>query len=229
MSAAAGPPSRDAGSENFPVASFLLAPALRPKVLGFYRFVRTADDIADAPDLAAAEKLRRLDVLEHALDDPGTDEPAARPLHASGAGTQEARAMLAAFRQDATQNRIADWAALEAYCAASANPVGRMLLRLHGEKCGGRAGGGGCAVHGVAGAQPPPGPGAGPRHAGRASTCRNPGWRWRVARRASSTPRAPRRAVRCSMPRWTGWRSGWMRPRRCRGWWRRGAWRWNRG
>jgi phytoene/squalene synthetase len=30
------------------------------------------------------------------------------------------------------QRRYADWAALEAYCAASANPVGRMLLRLHG-------------------------------------------------------------------------------------------------
>ncbi|WP_170979355.1 squalene/phytoene synthase family protein [Roseomonas sp. HF4] len=132
MTVAAGPPTRDAGSENFPVASLLLAPALRPKVLGFYRFVRTADDIADAPDLAAEEKLARLDALGRALDDPATDEPAARPIHDSGCGTSEARAMLAAFRQDATQRRYADWAALEAYCAASANPVGRMLVRLHG-------------------------------------------------------------------------------------------------
>jgi len=133
MTVAAGPPTRDAGSENFPVASLLLAPALRPKVLGFYRFVRTADDIADAPDLAPAEKLARLDALERALDDPATAEPAARPIHDSGCGTAEARAMLAAFRQDATQRRYADWAALDAYCAASANPVGRMLVRLHGE------------------------------------------------------------------------------------------------
>jgi squalene synthase HpnC len=128
---AVGPPTRDAGGENFPVASRLLAPALRPKVMGFYRFVRTADDIADST-LAPAEKLARLDALEAALDDPATAEPAAQPLHAAGTGTQEARAMLAAFRQDATQRRYADWAALEAYCAASANPVGRMLLRLHG-------------------------------------------------------------------------------------------------
>jgi squalene synthase HpnC len=128
---AVGPPTRDAGGENFPVASRLLAPALRPKVMGFYRFVRTADDIADSA-LPPAEKLARLDALERALDDPATTEPAARPLHDSGAGTAEARAMLAAFRQDATQRRYADWAALERYCAASANPVGRMLLRLHG-------------------------------------------------------------------------------------------------
>jgi squalene synthase HpnC len=133
VSLAAGPPTRDAGSENFPVASRLIARALRPKVLGFYRFVRTADDIADSAELTPEEKVARLDALERALDDPATAEPAARPLHASGAGTAEARRMLDAFRQDATQRRYADWAALEAYCAASANPVGRFLLRLHGE------------------------------------------------------------------------------------------------
>jgi phytoene synthase len=133
-SAGVGPPTRDHDAENFPVASRLLAPALRAKVLGFYRFVRTADDIADSPALSPAEKLARLAALEAALDDPATAEPAARPLHESGCGTAEARAMLAAFRQDATQRRYADWAALEAYCAASANPVGRMLLRLHGEE-----------------------------------------------------------------------------------------------
>lgn len=129
---AIGPPTRDAGGENFPVASLLLARALRPKVMGFYRFVRTADDIADSAALAPAEKLTRLDALERALDDPATGEPAAMLLHAAGSGTREARAMLAAFRQDATQRRYADWAALERYCAASADPVGRMLLRLHG-------------------------------------------------------------------------------------------------
>jgi phytoene/squalene synthetase len=110
-----------------------LAPEIRPKVLGFYRFVRTADDIADDPTLDAEEKLRRLGALEAALDDPATDEPAAIALHRAETGTAEARLMLSAFRQDATQTRYADWAALEDYCARSANPVGRMLLRLHDE------------------------------------------------------------------------------------------------
>ncbi|HYF07500.1 MAG TPA: squalene/phytoene synthase family protein [Acetobacteraceae bacterium] len=125
-------PSRDHRGENFPVASLLLSRAVRPKVLAFYRFVRTADDVADHPRLDAAEKLRRLDALEAALDDPATTDAAAQPMHASGVGVEEARRMLLAFRQDAVQRRYPDWAALEDYCARSANPVGRMLLRLHG-------------------------------------------------------------------------------------------------
>jgi squalene synthase HpnC len=122
---AVGPPSRDHDTENFPVASLLLSRAVRPQILAFYRFVRTADDIADSAELTEAEKLRRLDALEARLDEAGG------PL--AEVGTGEARAMLSAFRQDATQRRYADWAALEAYCARSAEPVGRLLLRLHGE------------------------------------------------------------------------------------------------
>lgn len=129
----AGPPTRGPGSENFPVASWLLAPALRRPVLAFYHFVRAADDIADHPELPPEEKLARLARLEAALDDPATPLPLARALHESGAGTGEARRMLSAFRQDATQRRHAGWAALEDYCARSAAPVGRLLLRLHGE------------------------------------------------------------------------------------------------
>lgn len=129
----AGPPTRGPGSENFPVASWLLAPALRRPVLAFYHFVRAADDIADHPELAPEEKLARLARLEAALDDPATALPLARALHESGAGTAEARHMLSAFRQDATQRRYGSWPALEDYCARSAAPVGRLLLRLHGE------------------------------------------------------------------------------------------------
>ena len=126
-------PSRDHDQENFPVASRLIARGLRPAVMGFYRFVRTADDVADDPALAPAAKLARLDVLEAALLDGASVEPAVRGLHASGAGVVEARTMLGAFRQDAVQARYADWDALMAYCALSAAPVGRFLLRLHGE------------------------------------------------------------------------------------------------
>jgi phytoene/squalene synthetase len=119
---AVGPPSRDHDQENFPVASLLLPRAARAKVLAFYRFVRTADDIADAPDLTSAEKLRRLEALE-----------ATAPTALAEVGAEEALRMLGAFRQDAVKRRYADWADLEAYCALSAEPVGRMLLRVHGE------------------------------------------------------------------------------------------------
>jgi squalene synthase HpnC len=126
-------PSRDHDQENFPVASWLIARALRPKVLGFYRFVRVADDVADDPALRSAEKLVRLEELEAALLDAGSGEPAVRGMHAEGVGVGEALTMLGAFRQDAVQARYADWAALMGYCALSAAPVGRFLLRLHGE------------------------------------------------------------------------------------------------
>ncbi|WP_135469890.1 squalene/phytoene synthase family protein [Crenalkalicoccus roseus] len=131
--AVAATPTRDHDEENFPTASLLLAKPVRARVMAFYRFVRTADDIGDSPGLAPEEKLARLDAMERALDDPATAMPEARRLHQLGVGTEEARAMLSAFRQDATKRRYADWAELEAYCRRSADPVGRMLLRLHGE------------------------------------------------------------------------------------------------
>ncbi|MFT8244810.1 squalene/phytoene synthase family protein [Roseomonas sp. BN140053] len=132
QAASPGAPTRGPGSENFPVASLLLARAVRPKVLAFYRFVRAADDIADHPRMDRAEKLARLDALEAALDDPRTALPEAVGMHAEAMDPAEARRMLSAFRQDATQNRYEDWAGLQDYCARSAAPVGRMLLRLHG-------------------------------------------------------------------------------------------------
>ncbi|MDV7338783.1 squalene/phytoene synthase family protein [Terasakiella sp. A23] len=100
-------------SENFPVASLLLAKEVRTQVLDFYQFARCADDIADSPDLAPEEKLKQLDME--------TDNPFLADL-------------LIAFRQDATQNRYETWDDLLSYCRYSANPVGRFLLDVHGEK-----------------------------------------------------------------------------------------------
>ena len=135
--------TKHARSENFPVASLFLQPALREPVVRFYRFVRAADDIADAPDLPAAERLRRLDALETALLTADPVEPAAQALawvsRLHGAGLAEARHLLAAFRQDVVKRRYADWEELLAYCRRSADPVGRFLLRLHGEGQAARA------------------------------------------------------------------------------------------
>ncbi len=130
--AAPGTPGRTHDTENFPTASRLLAPAVRAPVMAFYRFVRMADDIADSSVLDAADKLRRLDAMERSLDEPDTALAEGAALHRTNVGTGEARRMLGAFRQDATKRRYADWADLDAYCAMSAEPVGRLLFRLHG-------------------------------------------------------------------------------------------------
>ena len=102
--------------ENFPVASLVLSPEHRDAVLAFYDFARMADDIADAPDLGAAEKLERLDALEQALVSGDPAIPQAARLHAVDrqrkAGLIQARELLRAFRQDVVKARYNDWAEL---------------------------------------------------------------------------------------------------------------------
>ena len=132
------PSGKGRADENFPVGSFLIRRDLRPHVHAFYRFARNADDIADNPALAAAEKVRRLERMEEILDGaPGTDSPAVSVMRASllatGTTFQHCRDVLRAFKLDATKLRYTDWADLMEYCRYSASPVGRQLLDLHGE------------------------------------------------------------------------------------------------
>ena len=60
--------------ENFPVASRLVAPAYRAPILAFYRFARAADDIADHPAAAAADKLAGLTDMRNGLMGEGAPE-----------------------------------------------------------------------------------------------------------------------------------------------------------
>src|SRR5215470_1713688 len=89
VSAAVETPSgKGRGDENFPVGSWLIRRALRPHVHVFYRFARTADDIADNPSLSAADKIRRLDHMAAVLDGAsGGEAPAAAAMRASLAAT----------------------------------------------------------------------------------------------------------------------------------------------
>jgi hydroxysqualene synthase len=133
------PSGKGRGDENFPVGSWLIRRQLRVHVHAFYRFARNADDIADNPGLAPADKLRRLDRMAAVLDGaPGDDDaPAAAAMRlslaATGVSAQHCHDVLRAFRQDAVKLRYADWAELMEYCRYSAAPVGRQLLDLHGE------------------------------------------------------------------------------------------------
>jgi len=132
------PSGKSAGDENFPVGSWLIRRDLRPHVAAFYRFARQADDIADNPDLAPEEKVRRLDRMGEVLEGAsGEDAPSARAMRTSLNQTrvtpQHCHDVLRAFRQDATKLRYRDWDDLMGYCRYSASPVGRQLLDLHGE------------------------------------------------------------------------------------------------
>ena len=52
---------KGSGDENFPVASWLVAPQHRRPIMAFYEFVRIADDIADHATLRERDKLAHLD------------------------------------------------------------------------------------------------------------------------------------------------------------------------
>jgi squalene synthase HpnC len=127
---------KGARDENFPVASWLIRKRHRPVILAFYEFVRTADDVADHPELGSAEKLARLDRLEAAILGQG-DEPVGVALfimlNSCGLTARHAQDLLSAFRQDVTKRRYADWDQLLDYCSRSAMPVGRFVLDVHGQ------------------------------------------------------------------------------------------------
>jgi squalene synthase HpnC len=129
--------------ENFPVASWLCPPALRPAVRAIYWFARTADDIADEGDASAGERQSALaayrDDLAHAVaGEPlsgrwrGVFEPLARVIRLHALPPALLAALLDAFEEDTRHAGYADRAALLQYCSRSANPVGRLLLHLHG-------------------------------------------------------------------------------------------------
>jgi squalene synthase HpnC len=138
-SAVETPSGKGAGDENFPVGSFLLPAHLRPHVARYYAFARTIDDIADNPDLAPEEKIRRLDGFANALatGQGGPDYAKALALRASmietGVPFRHGTDLTIAFKQDAIKLRYRDWDDLMGYCNNSAAPVGRYLVDLHGE------------------------------------------------------------------------------------------------
>ena len=129
--------------ENFPVASFLCPPALRPAVTAIYGFARTADDLADEGQATPAQRLADLAAYRGDLAAiargaavsarwSGVFEPLRATLATHALPMPLLTDLLSAFEQDVTQHAYADRAELLDYCRRSANPIGRLLLHLYG-------------------------------------------------------------------------------------------------
>ena len=129
--------------ENFPVASWLCPPALRPPIAAIYWFARTADDIADEGDAAPTRRLEdlaayRADLAAVAAERAPSErwaavfEPLAEAIRRHDLPATLLHDLLDAFAQDVVKQRYADRAELLDYCRRSANPVGRLLLHLYG-------------------------------------------------------------------------------------------------
>lgn len=130
----------DSHYENFPVASLLLPKRLRKHVAALYAFARIADDMSDEPEYEG----RRRDCLlnwRSMLADTGKRPPTHPVFVALGATITELELpkepfddLLSAFLQDTEKSRYATYDEVIDYCRRSANPVGRIVLMIHGYK-----------------------------------------------------------------------------------------------
>jgi squalene synthase HpnC len=135
--------------ENFPVASHLLPARMRPHVAALYAFARVADDIADEGDAGPEARRMRLVDWQHRLHRAAVAEEGGsgdrsndrdeRILMAVGHSIRSLGLpiglfddLVSAFGQDIMTTRYTSWSDVIDYCRRSANPVGRLVLRIAG-------------------------------------------------------------------------------------------------
>ena len=133
--------------ENFPVASRLLPAPMRPHVAAVYAFARVADDIADEGQDLPPVRQARLQAWQQLLHAAVADTRIDRPVGSRDELTMMALGhsirsldlplslfddLVSAFGQDITTNRYLSWTDVLDYCRRSANPVGRLVLRIAG-------------------------------------------------------------------------------------------------
>jgi squalene synthase HpnC len=136
--------------ENFPVGQ-LVPREMQPHVHAIYAFARHADDLADEgyttsvtasgamKPLEKEDRLAALDAWERQLCSP----PGTPGLHIIFIALHETirklqlplglfTDLLSAFKQDVVKSRYAHFSEVRDYCRRSANPIGRLVLLLHG-------------------------------------------------------------------------------------------------
>jgi hydroxysqualene synthase len=133
--------------ENFPVASWLCPPHLRPAIAAIYWFARTADDLADEGDATPQQRLDdlaafRADLMAAAKGQsastrwPQVFTQLTAAIVKFSLPINHLDDLLSAFEQDIRKTcdsqGYANEAELHDYCSRSANPVGRLLLHLYG-------------------------------------------------------------------------------------------------
>jgi squalene synthase HpnC len=124
--------------ENFPVVSFLIKKKLRKHVSILYWFARTADDIADNPNIPAKDKIIKLNQFEDRLTSllKGNYEneyelALSNTIHVMHLTNSLLYDLISAFRQDLVKKRYQSFEDLLNYCKYSANPIGRLILEIN--------------------------------------------------------------------------------------------------
>ena len=124
--------------ENFHVVTFLLPKRLHQDFYNVYSFCRWADDLGDEIG-NPAESLRLLSWWRTELEAMYAGETR-HPVFVALEGTVRKynlptelfADLITAFEQDQVVTRYQTWTEVFGYCRNSANPVGRLVLRLCG-------------------------------------------------------------------------------------------------
>jgi phytoene synthase len=125
---------------------------MRPHVAAVYAFARAADDFADEGDAPRDERIRLLDGwsdrllraadAQQQLPDQAGEPAETRAIFSALGHTIRSCSLppelftdlISAFRQDVAVERYQTWEALFDYARRSANPVGRLVLRIAGHR-----------------------------------------------------------------------------------------------
>lgn len=122
--------------ENFPVAGLLLPQPQRDAVAAVYAYARQADDFSDEPEFKPRRERLLRDWMAR-LDRPAQGQPVFTALQDAIIRFKIPKALLRdlvkAFLQDCRKARYRDQKELRAYCRLSADPVGRLVLRIFGQ------------------------------------------------------------------------------------------------
>ncbi len=139
--------------ENFPVASWFLPKKIRQAISAIYAFARHADDIADDGSLTTKARYVRLRHWRELLNQIEKKQVLTEEywaitgfsradyaifialydtIHRHHLPMTDFYLLLDAFTQDIEKKTYANFPEIIQYCRHSANPIGHLLLRLHG-------------------------------------------------------------------------------------------------
>ena len=123
--------------ENFPVVLFTIPKEIRKHIAIVYQFARQADDIADEGNFATETRLEKLNKYENDFNLSLTGKPKndfwlalKNTIEKFSIEEKLFLDLISAFKQDVIKNRYETFEELLDYCSRSANPVGRLLLKI---------------------------------------------------------------------------------------------------
>jgi squalene synthase HpnC len=123
--------------ENFPVGSVFIKKQFREPIHLIYAFARVADDISDEGTMSVAERLTKLNRWEMLLVNARDGKPEgdffaslSDVMHRFKIPLQLFTDLLHAFKKDAENPVYSSFSEVLEYCTYSANPIGRMLLKI---------------------------------------------------------------------------------------------------